>query len=114
VPCELDTIVLMKTNSGILFIIIFLLLLLLLLGFRYELYCVAKAHKTTHCVLHCDTPKETCQQWNMVKENRYHDEILDALIMRFETPDSRNRWDSPLFVIQVHNSFTSVSLKTSA
>ncbi|XP_029188575.2 protein KTI12 homolog [Acropora millepora] len=70
-------------------------------GFRYELYCVAKAHKTTHCVLHCDTPKETCQQWNMVKENRYHDEILDALIMRFETPDSRNRWDSPLFVIQV-------------
>ena len=50
-PCELDTIVLMKTNSGILFIIIFLLLLLLLLGFRYELYCVAKAHKTTHCVV---------------------------------------------------------------
>lgn len=41
----------MKTNSGILFIIIFLLLLLLLLGFRYELYCVAKAHKTTHCVV---------------------------------------------------------------
>ena len=39
---------------------------------------------------------------------------LDALIMRFETPDSRNRWDSPLFVIQVHNSFTSISLKTSA
>ncbi|XP_067035827.1 protein KTI12 homolog isoform X1 [Acropora muricata] len=72
-------------------------------GFRYELYCVAKAHKTTHCVLHCDTPKETCQQWNMVKENRYHDEILDALIMRFETPDSRNRWDSPLFVIQVED-----------
>lgn len=49
--CELDTIVIMKTNSGILFIIIFLLLLLLLLGFRYELYCVAKAHKTTHCVV---------------------------------------------------------------
>ena len=39
---------------------------------------------------------------------------LDALIMRFETPDSRNKWDSPLFVIQVHNSFTSTSLKTSA
>ena len=25
---------------------------------------------------------------------------LDALIMRFETPDSRNRWDSPLFLFR--------------
>lgn len=25
---------------------------------------------------------------------------LDALILRFEAPDSRNRWDSPLFTIQ--------------
>ncbi|XP_068711586.1 protein KTI12 homolog [Montipora foliosa] len=70
-------------------------------GYRYELYCVAKAHKTTHCVVHCDTPKEVCQEWNKAKEKRYNKETLDALIMRFETPDSRNRWDSPLFVIQV-------------
>ena len=27
---------------------------------------------------------------------------LDALVMRFEAPESRNRWDSPLFVIQVN------------
>ena len=25
---------------------------------------------------------------------------LDALVLRFEAPDSRNRWDSPLFTIQ--------------
>lgn len=27
---------------------------------------------------------------------------LDALVMRFEAPESRNRWDSPLFLIQVN------------
>ncbi|KAJ7393770.1 kti12, chromatin associated [Desmophyllum pertusum] len=70
-------------------------------GYRYELYCVAKAHKTTHCIVHCDTPKETCREWNRTRETRYNDEILDALVMRFEPPESRNRWDSPLFVIQV-------------
>lgn len=70
-------------------------------GYRYELYCVAKAHKTTHCIVHCDTSKEICSGWNKTREKRYNDEILDALIMRFEPPESRNRWDSPLFVIQV-------------
>ncbi|KAL9985762.1 hypothetical protein ACROYT_G008203 [Oculina patagonica] len=70
-------------------------------GYRYELYCVAKAHKTTHCIVHCDTPQETCREWNRTRENRYNDDILDALVMRFEPPESRNRWDSPLFVIQV-------------
>ncbi len=29
---------------------------------------------------------------------------LDALILRFEAPDSRNRWDSPLFTIQQEDS----------
>lgn len=70
-------------------------------GYRYELYCVAKAHKTTHCIVHCDTSKEICSGWNKTREKRYNDELLDALIMRFEPPESRNRWDSPLFVIQV-------------
>ncbi|XP_073240983.1 protein KTI12 homolog isoform X1 [Porites lutea] len=70
-------------------------------GYRYELYCVAKAHKTTHCIVHCDTSKEKCREWNSTRENGYDEEILDALVMRFEAPESRNRWDSPLFVIQV-------------
>ncbi|XP_020615469.1 protein KTI12 homolog [Orbicella faveolata] len=51
--------------------------------------------------VHCDTPKETCREWNRTREKRYNDDILDALVMRFEPPESRNRWDSPLFVIQV-------------
>ena len=31
----------------------------------------------------------------------YSKEIFDALVMRYEAPDSRNRWDSPLITVQV-------------
>ena len=30
--------------------------------------------------------------------------------MRFEAPESRNRWDSPLFVIQVNDIFLAFTL----
>ena len=71
-------------------------------GVRYELFCVSKHIKTPHCVIQCDTPAETAREWNQTREvadERYSDQIFDALVMRFEPPDSRNRWDSPLFVI---------------
>lgn len=71
-------------------------------GFRYELFCVSKHVKTPHCVMQCDTASDTAREWNRNRENtdeRYSDPIFDALVMRFEPPDSRNRWDSPLFVI---------------
>ena len=70
-------------------------------GFRYELFCISKHVKTPHCVIVCGTPLETVQEWNKSrdKQDKYHDDILEALAMRFEPPDSRNRWDSPLFTI---------------
>ncbi|XP_013777563.1 protein KTI12 homolog [Limulus polyphemus] len=70
-------------------------------GYRYELYCVSKAIKTTHCVIHCDLPVETCKKWNISRneEKQYSEEVFTALVQRFEMPDSRNRWDSPLFII---------------
>lgn len=68
-------------------------------SFRYELHCVVKAEKTLHCVVYCGIPKETCFKWNELRpENeKYTQEIFDALVMRFEEPDSQRRWDSPLF-----------------
>nr|CAG4641884.1 EOG090X0A11 [Eurycercus lamellatus] len=71
-------------------------------GYRYELYCVSKSNKTTQCTLHCDTNVEQAweQNLNRSESNRYSREIFDALVMRFEPPDGRNRWDSPLFTIQ--------------
>ncbi|XP_070536015.1 protein KTI12 homolog [Ptychodera flava] len=71
-------------------------------GYRYELYCVSKSSKTTHCVIHCEVSPERASDWNQQRDEteKYSQEIFDALVMRFEAPDSRNRWDSPLFTIQ--------------
>ena len=72
---------------------------------RYELHCVVKAEKTLHCVIYCGIPKETCSEWNKNRSNdSYTQDVLDALCMRFEPPDSNKRWDSPLFTITEGNS----------
>ncbi|XP_072021267.1 protein KTI12 homolog isoform X2 [Amphiura filiformis] len=70
-------------------------------GFRYELYCAVKSSQTPHCVIHCATSADQATTWNSQREeaDRYSQEILDGLVMRFEAPESRNRWDSPLFTI---------------
>ncbi|KAL6529313.1 hypothetical protein OROGR_014936 [Orobanche gracilis] len=71
-------------------------------GYRYELWCLARAVGTRYCVLHCDTEENHCRKWNEERRERmdsdYYDEkILEDLVRRFERPDSKNRWDSPLF-----------------
>lgn len=69
-------------------------------GFRYELFCLSKHTKSTHCVLLCETPVEQAREWNSGRgDEKYSQDIFDALVMRFESPDSHNRWDSPLFVL---------------
>ena len=70
-------------------------------GCRYELFCLAKHVKTPHCIVQCGTSRETAKQWNSSRgeSELYSDEVFDALVMRFEAPDSRNRWDSPLFIL---------------
>ncbi|XP_071493133.1 protein KTI12 homolog [Diadema antillarum] len=70
-------------------------------GFRYELYCAVKSSQTPHCVIFCNTPAEMTSDWNgrRPEEEKYSQEILDALVMRFEPPESKNRWDSPLFTV---------------
>lgn len=70
-------------------------------GFRYELHCAAKAVKTTYCVIYCETTPETVRQFNAAREvlDRYAGDVLEALLQRFEAPDSRHRWDSPLFTV---------------
>ena len=71
-------------------------------GFRYELYCTSKHLDSTHCIVYCGTPVETAREWNEGRsreQDHYSSDVFDALAMRFETPDSRNRWDSPLFVL---------------
>ena len=73
-------------------------------GYRYELYCSAKAQKTPHCVVslafsqklkeyvllvgtnanyikiitikvYCESSKENCIQWNSNREDKYSEEL---------------------------------------
>ncbi|KAK0151694.1 Protein KTI12 [Merluccius polli] len=70
--------------------------------YRYELFCLIKHAQTPHCLVYCLTSADVSSAWNSNREpkEQYTQEILDALVLRFEAPDSRNRWDSPLFTVQ--------------
>ncbi|XP_059655708.1 protein KTI12 homolog [Cornus florida] len=71
-------------------------------GYRYELWCLARAAGIRYCVLYCDVDEIHCRKWNEERrekkgETSYDDKIFEDLVRRFEKPDRRNRWDSPLF-----------------
>uniref|UniRef100_A0A7N9AW97 Protein KTI12 homolog n=1 Tax=Mastacembelus armatus TaxID=205130 RepID=A0A7N9AW97_9TELE len=70
-------------------------------GYRYELFCLIKHAQTPHCLVYCLTSDEQSSSWNSSRDaaEQYTQDIFDALVLRFEAPDSRNRWDSPLFTI---------------
>ncbi|GAV72340.1 KTI12 domain-containing protein [Cephalotus follicularis] len=70
-------------------------------GYRYELWCLARAAGIRYCVLYCEVEETHCRKWNEGRrekgESTYNDNIFEDLVRRFERPDRRNRWDSPLF-----------------
>ncbi|XP_074560867.1 protein KTI12 homolog [Curcuma longa] len=72
-------------------------------GYRYELWCLARAAGIRYCVVFCDTADATCRQWNRMREemgeSSYETKIFEDLVRRFEKPERRNRWDSPLFEV---------------
>ncbi|CAJ0954759.1 unnamed protein product [Ranitomeya imitator] len=51
--------------------------------------------------IHCLTSPDTSSGWNQDRpqDDQYTQAVFDALVQRFEAPDSRNRWDSPLFTV---------------
>lgn len=82
-------------------------------GYRYQLYCEAKALMTPSCVVQIAAPADKCRQWNNLAASQiertestaknerkpYAEDVLDSLIFRYEEPNGMTRWDSPLFVI---------------
>lgn len=66
-------------------------------GFRYELYCVARAQRTTHCVVYCNVDYETISHWNRSRKIWKNEQLLRELTMRVEVPNEKARWDHPLF-----------------
>ncbi|ORY13185.1 chromatin associated protein KTI12 [Clohesyomyces aquaticus] len=74
-------------------------------GFRYQLYCEAKAVQTPSCVVHIGTPIEKCRQINKKlledteADGGYDEDDFENLIFRYEEPNGMTRWDSPLFTV---------------
>ncbi|KAF2087458.1 chromatin associated protein KTI12 [Saccharata proteae CBS 121410] len=74
-------------------------------GFRYQLYCEAKAMHTPSCVVHVGTPVDTCREINTrlladkETDGGYVEEDFENLVFRYEEPNGMTRWDSPLFTV---------------
>lgn len=68
-------------------------------GFRYQLWCEAKAVATNYGVAHVGAPLDVCKQYNSKHPNPWNDELFDALVFRYEEPNGASKWDSPLFTI---------------
>ncbi|EUC32101.1 hypothetical protein COCVIDRAFT_28164 [Bipolaris victoriae FI3] len=76
-------------------------------GFRYQLYCEAKALQTPSCVvkLHVGTPPDRCRENNKKlladegTDGGYEEDVFENLIFRYEEPNGMTRWDSPLFIV---------------
>lgn len=83
-------------------------------GFRYELFCIAKAAAARMLVVHADTEPETCMRQDALRDDAYGEGVVTALVQRFEPPDSRNRWDRPLHVVQLHGPVLNGNIPTPA
>ncbi|PQE31985.1 hypothetical protein CJF32_00001576 [Rutstroemia sp. NJR-2017a WRK4] len=85
-------------------------------GWRYQLYCEAKAVRTPHCVVHVGVGVDEARKVNEsrlqeaekdgegkseVKEQDkpYDRECWENLVFRYEEPNAMTRWDSPLFTV---------------
>ena len=84
-------------------------------GYRYELHCISKAAGEKHGVLWVLNRLSNVQRWNNQgysgkkrhSQERYSSDLLQELISRYEPPDSRNRWDQPLFTVDLATSTAS-------
>jgi tRNA uridine 5-carbamoylmethylation protein Kti12 len=70
-------------------------------GFRYELYCISKAQHDRHGVVWILNSPSVAIEWNEKRNDRYSEKQIEELMLRFEPPDSRNRWDNPLYRVDL-------------
>lgn len=90
-------------------------------GFRYQLYCEAKAQVTPNCVvcgrrsytsltsqadfseIHIGTPVDKCREINdkalQDGTGGYASDLFENLVFRYEEPNGMTRWDSPLYIV---------------
>ncbi|CAI2352300.1 unnamed protein product [Caenorhabditis sp. 36 PRJEB53466] len=83
-------------------------------GYRYELFLAAKMSKTTYCIIQCTPSEGTCRWLNERKpeSSKYANEQIGQLFMRYEKPDTKFRWEKPLFEIRVGTSEKAVQFQS--
>ena len=74
-------------------------------GYRYELYCMARTSKTRHCCVYVHCEDIVSEKWSRTREELtgegYDEKILADLRRRYEMPNERNRWDCPMFRVDM-------------
>lgn len=45
-------------------------------GFRYQLYCIARAIGTPHCVVHTGVPVDMAKEWNNSRGSEGYDPVV--------------------------------------
>ncbi|CAB9523221.1 Protein KTI12 [Seminavis robusta] len=85
-------------------------------GFRYELHCISKSAGRQHGVIWVLNSMDLAKEWNQKRNQQqqqseaansdkphyyYSDATIDELILRYEPPDERNRWDKPLYKVDM-------------
>jgi len=71
-------------------------------GYRYELFCSARAVGTPSCVVWLDIEKEQALERNSNNpdtKSKWQTQLITELMMRFEPPNSTRRWEKPTFVV---------------
>ena len=74
-------------------------------GFRYELHCIARTLRTPHCTVwvQCSESASRARAERRLAEtgDGYPPQVFNELRLRFEAPNDKNRWDTPLFVVDM-------------
>lgn len=90
-------------------------------GYRYELHCIARTLRTPHCTvwIQCNDTLAKSRALRRKAEHgdAYPDSVYEDLKRRFEAPNEKNRWDTPLFLVDmtcagVNETSESTSLST--
>lgn len=95
-------------------------------GFRYELHCISKASGQRHGILWILNSVNVANSWNEQRKNSENattdvasgsylsPSLMNELRQRYEPPDSRNRWDQPLYTLDMSIYLTTTHEKLEA
>lgn len=70
-------------------------------GYRYELYCISRSVRTPHCVVWVECEDSISTTLNGSRSDSYEEVVFNDLRLRFEAPMEKNRWDMPLFRVNM-------------